>query len=128
MIALAKVKETERLLATTELSQRKIAARVGISRATVAAIASGKHRDYEARLIARMEESQPLGPLARCAGCGGMVYMPCRLCTIRALKNRERQMLRAGRRAARELAVRRLLEAVRRAYWAREAAERAREV
>jgi transcriptional regulator with XRE-family HTH domain len=127
MIALAKVKETERLLATTELSQRKIAARVGISRATVAAIASGKHRDYEARLIARMEESQPLGPLARCAGCGGMVYMPCRLCKIRALKDRERQVLRAGRRAARELAVRRLLEAVRRAYWAREAAERARQ-
>jgi hypothetical protein len=122
MIALMKIKEAERLLAEGKLSYRKIALAVGISRATVSGIASGNRPDYEARRRARALESEPLGPLARCPGCGGLVYSPCRLCTIRAAKTYEREVARAGRRRARELAQRRLLAAVRRPSQEREAA------
>ena len=122
MIALMKIKEAERLLAEGKLSHRKIALAVGISRATVGGIASGKRPDYEARQRARAMESEPLGPLARCPGCGGLVYSPCRLCTIRAAKAYEQEVARAGRRRARELAQKRLLAAVRRASQQREAA------
>ncbi len=124
MIALALVKETERLLAEGSLSQRKIAATVGISRATVSAIASGKRRDYEARLLARAGEFEPLGPLGRCPTCGGMVHMPCRSCRIETMRELEREVLRLRRRRAREQALRRLLAAVRKANWERDALER----
>ncbi len=120
MIAQAKVKETERLLAVGNLSQRRIAALVGVSRATVASIASGNRPDYEARMMARLEDNRPLGPLARCGGCGGMVYMPCLLCRVRAIKAHEHEVRRARRRDARERSLRRLLLAVRRAHWQRD--------
>jgi hypothetical protein len=122
MIALMKIKEAERLLAEGKLSHRKIALAVGISRATVGGIASGRRPDYEARQRARAVANEPLGPLARCPGCGGLVYMPCRLCTVRKMKVFEREVARAGRRHARELAQRRLLAAVRRASQQRAAA------
>jgi hypothetical protein len=98
---------------------------VGISRATVAGIASGKRPDYEARIRARMEDELPLGPLARCAGCGGLVYMPCRLCRVRALQDRRHELLRGRRKKLRELALRRLLLAIRREHLKREARDSA---
>ena len=95
MIAQAKINEIERLLAAGELSQRKIAKMVGISRSVVGAIAAGTRPDYEA-LRREREESfpEPLGPLGRCGGCGGMVYTPCRLCRIRLIKERELRLAR----------------------------------
>lgn len=29
---------------------------------------------------------QPKGRIARCKGCGGLVQMPCRLCSVRAIR------------------------------------------
>jgi len=112
MIALSLVQEAERLLAEGQLSQRRIAATVGISRATVGAIAAGKRPDYEARRAARAGELEPLGPPARCPTCGGMVYTPCQLCRVRLIKNREEEVARTARRQARQRAARRLLAAV----------------
>lgn len=112
MLALAKVKEIERLLAVGTLSQRHIAKTLGVSRATVSAIARGTRPDYEARMRARAEAHEPVGPIERCPTCGGRVYMPCRLCRVRKLKAREQATLRAMRRQARERAARRLLAAV----------------
>lgn len=86
MIAPSVVHEVERLLAEGKLSQRKIARITGVSRGTVGAIASGKRREYEARAKdPELELEEPTGPPQRCSGCGGLVYLPCRLCHVRRL-------------------------------------------
>jgi len=85
------VKEIRRLLADGKLSQRKIARRMRVSRGTVVAIASGKRPDYQPVPQAGEDTHRdpPDGPLKRCPECGGMVYMPCRLCATRsAMANR----------------------------------------
>ncbi len=111
MLAPGKIEETRKLLNETRLSYRKIAQLVGISRASVSAIASGRRPDYEA-LRAAKEVDEPLGPAVRCPECGGKVYAPCVLCRVRKLKAKEVDKAKAFRRRARELAIKRLLAAV----------------
>src|SRR6185295_17430531 len=104
MIEDAKVKEAERLLAEGKLSQRAIARQVGISRASISAIANGTRPDYDELRRQRASALDPLaGPLSRCSGCGGMVYTPCQTCKIRRLKAEERDKARARRRRAQEI-------------------------
>jgi len=95
MIAPAMIDSIRELLAAGQLSQRKIARRLGVSRGTVAGVAAGRRPDYEAIRRKREESRQPipLGPLGRCATCGGLVYQPCRLCELR------RQLAKLPRRA-----------------------------
>lgn len=93
MLAEPVVSEIRRLLAEPGLSQRKIALLTGVSRASVSSIASGRRPDY---LPPRVdiddgEDQIGNGPVDRCPTCGGKVYMPCRLCRIRALKAEERK-------------------------------------
>ncbi len=121
MLPLGKVKEAERLLAEGRLSHRKIALLVGISRATVGTIAAGRRPDYEARWAARAAANEPLGPLGRCPGCGGLVHMPCRLCRVRQWKAQHQALARAVRQQTRTLALKRLVAAVWRASQDREA-------
>jgi len=85
MIAPAVVREIRGFLLVGILSQRKIAARVGVSRGTVNTIAQGRRPDYP---LQRPENGfpSPSGPPMRCPGCGGLVKMPCLLCYVRALK------------------------------------------
>ena len=116
MIAPAKIKEVERLLAEGNFSQRKIARVSGVSRATIAAIACGRRPNYDELCRNRAgDRPEPLGPLERCASCGGMVYMPCRLCQVRQLKAQEQAAARLRRRLARQAALRHLLIAIRQA-------------
>ena len=115
MLAPEKVEQTRQMLCETSLSQRAIAKLLGVSRATVSAIASGRRPDYEARRQARVVIDESLGPVVRCPECGGRVHAPCRLCLVRKLKAQEAHTARAFRRKARELAARRLLAAVRKA-------------
>ena len=76
--------EVRRLLALGKLSQRKIARLTGISRGTVGSIASGKRLDRETTPQPWDDGwEEPEGPPERCPCCGGMVYMPCRLCLVR---------------------------------------------
>lgn len=95
MIAGKVVREIERLLRESKLSQRKVATLTGVSRATVSMIASGRRPDYEARELEReLESVTPSGPPARCRECGGLVYGPCRLCRIRKAIAIQRDRLR----------------------------------
>ncbi len=84
MIATDLIAEIQRLLAEGKLSQRKIAKLTGVSRGTVGAVANGK-RQVRPREVDCWEaglEPQP-GPPQHCPGCGGLVYLPCRLCRTR---------------------------------------------
>ena len=86
MIAPSVANQIKRLLAEGKYSQRKIARMTGVSRGTVGAIASGRPPDYEALARERQADlEQPTGPPRRCPGCGGFVYMPCRVCRVRQL-------------------------------------------
>jgi hypothetical protein len=95
MISLAVVDEIERLLSKGDLSQRKIARRVGVSRGTVNAIALGKRPDYRARQRERADDFvAPCGPPRRCPSCGAMVEMPCVACRVRAYQESRRRARR----------------------------------
>ena len=80
------LEEIERLLKESSWSQRKIAREVGISRSMVNNIARG----YRPNCQELPGVVYPTGPLVRCPGCGGRVFMPCMLCHIRELKEMDR--------------------------------------
>jgi hypothetical protein len=86
MLAPAIVEKVCRLVNEGELSQRKIARLMRISRGTVGRIAAGKRPDYAAIRQRRTDQQSdlPLGPLSRCDDCGATVYLPCRACATRA--------------------------------------------
>ena len=115
MISANKEQEAARLLNETQFSHRKIAKMVGISRGVVGAIAAGTRPDYDARRRARDEaEEEKVGPVGRCPTCGARVYLPCRLCKVRELKDQERAVLRESRRRERRARLVELLAALRR--------------
>ena len=78
MLSLSLVKKIDRLLKEGKLSQRKIAARAGVSRGTVASIAQGKRglygRDPESEGCVSLAHSSPA---ERCSKCGYLVFAPC---------------------------------------------------
>lgn len=97
MLSFCVVDEIKRLLKEGNLSQRKIARQVGVSRGTVHGIAQGRRADYKAQREAKREFVTPVGPPVRCPTCGGMVQMPCLACRVRAMKERRRpERHRAG--------------------------------
>jgi hypothetical protein len=90
MLATATVREIDRLLKKGEMSQRKIAAQLGVSRGVVGAIASGRRglfgRDpSDDHSAAHRATSPPM----RCPHCGYRIYQPCLIC--RGRQHRERQ-------------------------------------
>lgn len=90
MIASNVVAEIRALLHQGELSQRKIAERVGVSRGTVHAIAKGKRPEKPRRRPARfVDYIPPSGPAMRCHTCGGKVQMPCLRCYLESLSSRK---------------------------------------
>ena len=83
MIASGVISEIQSLLEEGALSQRSIAARLGVSRGTVSAVALGKRPDYEARHRPRGEDIvPPSGIPRRCPECGRRVRMPCLACYL----------------------------------------------
>ena len=82
MISPLLVAEIQRLLLEKKHSHRAIGEILGISRNTVGAVALGRHRNIDVQPN-NDPENEPLGPPKRCPTCGGMVYMPCRLCRLR---------------------------------------------
>jgi hypothetical protein len=92
MIGPAVIEELLRLLAEGNLSQRKIAKMMNVSRGTVAAVAAGRRRPNYPREV---PDEQFKGPVRRCAGCGGMVATPCHACRIRRLTAKSSKCYRA---------------------------------
>ena len=88
MIAEEKIREAETMLARGTMSQRKIAKITGLSRGTIHMIANGT-RTIQVKVIdPDMPPEQVNGPKVRCPGCGGMVQMPCLLCYLKSLAER----------------------------------------
>ncbi len=85
MLAPALVAEVRRLLAEGKHAQRTIARMVGVSRTTVSEIALGRRPEYAGRPEEYAPGCESAGPPQWCAGCGGMVYLPCRLCDARRI-------------------------------------------
>jgi hypothetical protein len=84
MVAPELINCIEQLLIDGKLSYRKIARLTGVSRGTVGVIASRRWQKWPYP-IRFWEEDAPVSdtPPERCPECGGMVYMPCRLCRAR---------------------------------------------
>lgn len=90
MIANAVVAEVRHLLSQGDLSQRKIAQRLGVSRGTVNAIAQGRRPDYDRPHRLEDDFVPPAGLFQRCPVCGAKVQMPCLACYVRAILERRR--------------------------------------
>jgi hypothetical protein len=89
MLSTAMVLEIRRLIVEGELSQRAIAATLGVSHGTVSNIARGKRGIYGCDDVDEPPvDERPLGPPVRCRGCGGRVYQPCLLCQARPVHER----------------------------------------
>jgi hypothetical protein len=91
MVTVEVIAEIRMLLALKTHSQRYIARLLGVSRGTVAAIASGKRQKTplpEPCDDDTEDTEEPSGPPTRCPGCGGLVYIPCLLCRLREQRAR----------------------------------------
>ena len=89
MLAKSLVDQIDRLLQSGQLSHRKIAAKLGVGRGTVAAIASGRRGLYGREPLDDGPASVPLTPAERCRQCGYRVYMPCLICRSRDYRERQ---------------------------------------
>jgi hypothetical protein len=90
MHPIALVQEIDRLLKAGELSQRKIAERLGVSRGSVSAIAHGRRGLYGREPIENGSPLVPSSPPMRCHRCGYRVYLPCNICRVREHRQRLR--------------------------------------
>jgi transcriptional regulator with XRE-family HTH domain len=99
MVTVEVIAEIRMLLALKTHSQRHIARLLGVSRGTVAAIASGRRQEtpQETPLPEPCDDDtddteEQSDPPMRCPGCGGLVYIPCLLCRLR--ERRARRIVR----------------------------------
>lgn len=99
MLALTIVEEIDRLLREGKLSHRTIAQRLGVGRATVSAIASGR-RALFGRQPEPDEPDRETLPPERCPKCGYLVHLPCLVCRTREYRH--------GRRILAELTAQRV--------------------
>ncbi len=99
MISQDTFEKVRHLLASGELSRSRIALLTCVSRATVRRIASGKRPGFRPDAEGGYDVAD-VGPLSRCPGCGGQVFLPCRLCRVRGMIERGRYARHEARRAA----------------------------
>ena len=83
MLSPSIIRDIQRLLEDGNLSCRKIAKKLGVSRSTVSVVACGTRRtdDYLNLPPARDEAGKP----RKCPTCHAIVQMPCKLCQTREL-------------------------------------------
>ena len=96
MLPLVVIEEVQRLLDEGQLSQRKIAERLKVSRGTVGAIARGQRGLHgKGTNPSRVQVSHLKMPPERCCCCGGLVYKPCLLCKTRAYRRRKKSLIKS---------------------------------
>ncbi len=102
MLPLKLVEEVRQLLDEGQLSQRKIAAQLRVSRGTVSALANGKRGLYGREPDPFGDLNHSVSPPERCPGCGARVFLPCVLCRVREHTARQQasKLLRPHDRAA----------------------------
>jgi hypothetical protein len=84
MLSSSIVQEIERLLAGGEMSNRAIAAKVGVGKSTVNVIAKGERIPKRRREeVADRHLFRPVSPPQRCVRCGSFVHLPCLICDAR---------------------------------------------
>jgi hypothetical protein len=92
MLPVALITEIDRLLRAGELSQRKIAAHLGVSRGVVSAISHGRRglhgKETDPTRIPLHHARAP----SRCPNCGYRVQLPCLICKARS-RQRSHQLL-----------------------------------
>jgi hypothetical protein len=109
MLALSVVEEIDRLLKEGQLSQRRIAERLGVSRGTVSAIASGQRALYGRTAEDDKSGGVPALPAERCPKCGFLIHPPCLVCRTRQFRHGRRVLAAlAAERAPAERRRRRL--------------------
>jgi hypothetical protein len=86
MLPTALIHDIDLLLKVGELSHRKIAIRLGVSRGTVSAIANGRRGLYGKEPDDGRSSLAPASPPKRCNCCGYRVYLPCLICEARQHK------------------------------------------
>jgi len=101
MLSMSVIEEIAFYLEAGQLSQRAIARKLRVGRATVAAIARGRLGIRGRNLEPQPPESEDLDPPARCPQCGYLVQLPCLVCRAREYRH--------GRRVLAQLASRRPL-------------------
>ena len=91
MLSIALVEEIDRLLQDGNLSQRKIATRLGVSRGTVNAIANGRRGLFGKEPTEARSDPSPHGVSPeRCPRCGFKVYLPCLVCRTREYRDAQK--------------------------------------
>jgi hypothetical protein len=85
MLTQEKAEKIMRLLKRGKASQREIARRLGVSRATVERIAWPKPAEPPGDNAPPDDCDVELPPPRRCRTCGGLVHGECRLCRVRRL-------------------------------------------
>src|SRR6478736_2610661 len=89
MLPIALVNEIDARIHEGTLSHRKIAARLGVSRGVVSAIANGRRGLYGQDPFAKHSPLVPTSPPTRCPTCGYRVYLPCLVCRTREHNQRQ---------------------------------------
>src|SRR5262245_3746820 len=89
MLPTALINEIDALIRQAELSHRKIALQLHVSRGVVSAIANGRRGLYGKEEKAKYSPLAPSSPAVRCPKCGYRVHPPCLICLVRERRQRE---------------------------------------
>lgn len=89
MLPIALVNKIDQMVHEGTMSQRKIAAQLGVSRTVVNDIARGRRGLYGQDPLETYSPLTPTSPPTRCPECGYRVYLPCLVCRTRAHRHRQ---------------------------------------
>jgi hypothetical protein len=100
MLTLAVVEEIAFHLEAGLLSQRAIAKKLSVSRATVRDIADGRRGKFGREDDVEPEEPERSDPPVRCPECGYLVHLPCLACRTREYRRAQLILARMSKRRA----------------------------